>query len=158
MNTENTRNDDRHHGYDDYRDDGTDTRRREGRTGIYAMVTVAALAVVGVVAALVVGVGTNAHASDRPAPAPTPTPAVNPAPAPTPTVVVSPTIRLLQTQLAQLNYYDGPVNGIDSPALHQAIGYLQRDAGLPQTGNLNPATQQALNRMLAQGNNQMGGS
>jgi len=134
---------------------------RGSRAGLYTTVTVAALAVVGVVAALVVGLGSNAHAGDVVDHAQTHssvTPSVNPTPtpAPKPSVTVSPTIRLLQTQLSQLNYYDGPINGIDSPALHQAITYLQRDAGLPQTGHLNPATQNALNKMLATGNNQMG--
>jgi hypothetical protein len=37
----------------------------------------------------------------------------------------------------------------------QAIMYLQRDAHLPQTGQLNPATENALNSMLQNGNNQM---
>jgi hypothetical protein len=40
----------------------------------------------------------------------------------------------------------------------QAIMYLQRDAHLPQTGQLNTATENALNSMLANGNNQMGGN
>ena len=40
----------------------------------------------------------------------------------------------------------------------QAIRYLQRDAHLPQTGQLNAATEIALNTMLAGGNNQMGGN
>ena len=33
-----------------------------------------------------------------------------------------------------------------------------RDAHLPQTGQLNSATENALNNMLAGGNNQMGGN
>ena len=37
-----------------------------------------------------------------------------------------------------------------------AITYLQRDAGLPQTGTMNAATEQALVQFLAHGNNQMG--
>jgi hypothetical protein len=37
------------------------------------------------------------------------------------------------------------------------IKYLQRDAGLPQTGQMNATTQAALARFLAHGNNQMGG-
>ena len=40
----------------------------------------------------------------------------------------------------------------------QAIMYLQRDAHLPETGQLNDATENALNSMLAGGNNQMGGN
>jgi hypothetical protein len=38
----------------------------------------------------------------------------------------------------------------------QAITYLQHDAHLPQTGQLNTATENALNSMLVNGNNQMG--
>jgi hypothetical protein len=38
----------------------------------------------------------------------------------------------------------------------QAITYLQRDAGLPQTGTMNAATTAALAHFLATGNNQMG--
>jgi hypothetical protein len=34
--------------------------------------------------------------------------------------------------------------------------YLQHDAHLPQIGQLNAATENALNSMLASGNNQMG--
>jgi len=34
---------------------------------------------------------------------------------------------------------------------------IQRDAGLPQTGQMNAATQAALANFLAHGNNQMGG-
>ena len=95
-------------------------------------------------------------------------PAVVPVPVPngsstnggssTPSVQPSPTVRLLQQQLAQLNYYEGPINGIDSTQVHQAIEYLQRDAHLPQTGQLNAATQAALTNFLANGNNQMGGN
>jgi hypothetical protein len=40
----------------------------------------------------------------------------------------------------------------------QAIGYLQRDAHLPQTGRMDAATQAALANFLANGNNQMGGN
>lgn len=39
----------------------------------------------------------------------------------------------------------------------QAIKYLQRDAGLPQTGQMNAATVAALHNFLIHGNNQMAG-
>ena len=39
-----------------------------------------------------------------------------------------------------------------------AIQDLQRQAGLPQTGKMNAATQAALANYLAHGNNQMGGN
>lgn len=59
--------------------------------------------------------------------------------------------------LGQLNYYEGPDDGIMGPQTIQAITYLQRDAGLPQTGQMNAATQAALAHFLAHGNNQMAG-
>ncbi len=63
----------------------------------------------------------------------------------------------LQQELGQLNYYEGPDDGIMGPQTIQAITYLQRDAGLPQTGQMNTATQAALANFLAHGNNQMAG-
>ena len=66
--------------------------------------------------------------------------------------------KVLQEQLGQLNYYNGPATGYMNQATVQAICYLQRDAHLPQTGQLNTATENALNSMLAGGNNQMGGN
>ena len=125
--------------------------------------------------ALVVGLGGSAaQANSGATPCPTtrraarcrpatpsrrpPAPAPAPAPAPTRSATApSPTVRLLQQQLGQLNYYEGPVNGVWNPQVTQAITYLQRDARLPQTGHLDAATQSALNRMLATGNNQMAG-
>ena len=52
----------------------------------------------------------------------------------------------LQRELGQLNYYEGPVDGIMGPQTIQAITYLQRDAHLPRTGQMNAATQAALAR------------
>jgi peptidoglycan hydrolase-like protein with peptidoglycan-binding domain len=43
------------------------------------------------------------------------------------------------------------------PQTTAAIRDLQRQAGLPQTGTMNPATQAALAHYLAHGNNQMAG-
>ena len=44
----------------------------------------------------------------------------------------SPTIKTLQSQLAQLNYYDGAITGhINTGTIH-AIEYLQRAAGCPR--------------------------
>ena len=63
-----------------------------------------------------------------------------------------------QQQLAQLNYYNGSIDGLMGPQTIAAITYLQRDAGLPQTGTMTPATQAALANFLANGNNQMGGN
>ena len=76
---------------------------------------------------------------------------VNP-PAPSQTIIT------LQRELGTLNYYEGPVTGTMNEQTVQAITYLQRDAGLPQTGTMNAATQAALQHMLVTGNNQMGGN
>jgi len=86
------------------------------------------------------GSGTRSHTT--PAPAPTPAPTAS--------------VKLLQQQLAQLHYYNGPITGVESTSTVQAIEYLQRDAGLPQTGRLDQATTTALHTMLIHGNNQMG--
>ena len=64
----------------------------------------------------------------------------------------------LQRELGQLNYYEGPVDGVMGPQTIAAIQDLQRQAGLPQTGQMNAATQAALANYLAHGNNQMGGN
>jgi peptidoglycan hydrolase-like protein with peptidoglycan-binding domain len=70
----------------------------------------------------------------------------------------SETIVVLQRELGQLNYYEGPITGTMNEQTVQAITYLQRDAHLPQTGTMNAATQAALQHMLVTGNNQMGGN
>ena len=84
-------------------------------------------------------------------------PAANPAQPTTPAVPPSAAVKTLQQQLGQLNYYEGPVDGIMGPQTTAAVKDLQRQAGLPQTGTMNPATQAALARYLAHGNNQMAG-
>jgi len=43
------------------------------------------------------------------------------------------------------------------PQTTAAVKDLQRQAGLPQTGTMTPATQAALARYLVHGNNQMAG-
>jgi peptidoglycan hydrolase-like protein with peptidoglycan-binding domain len=75
----------------------------------------------------------------------------------TPAVKPSAAVVKLQQELGQLNYYEGLDDGIMGPQTSQSIKYLQRDAGLPQTGQMNAATQAALAHFLAHGNNQMGG-
>ncbi len=85
-----------------------------------------------------------------------PTTPVNPA-HPTTPVTPSAAVKKLQQELGQLNYYEGPDDGIMGPQTVQAIKYLQRDAGLPQTGQMNAATQAALANYLVHGNNQMAG-
>jgi peptidoglycan hydrolase-like protein with peptidoglycan-binding domain len=83
----------------------------------------------------------------------------NPAKPTTPAHPVQPSaaVAKLQRELGQLNYYEGADDGLMGPQTIQAIKYLQRDAGLPQTGQMNAATQAALANFLAHGNNQMGG-
>ena len=77
---------------------------------------------------------------------------------PNPPVGPSATIRQLQEELGQLNYYNGPATGYMNQGTVQAIRYLQRDAHLPETGQMNSATEHALTNMLEGGNNQMGGN
>ena len=83
---------------------------------------------------------------------------VNPAQPTTPAVTPSASVKKLQQELGQLNYYEGPVDGLMGPQTIAAIKDLQRQAGLPQTGTMNAATQKALDNYLAHGNNQMGGN
>jgi hypothetical protein len=74
-----------------------------------------------------------------------------------PAVAPSASVKKLQQELGQLNYYEGPVDGLMGPQTAAAITDLQRQAGLPQTGTMNPATQAALDYYLVHGNNQMAG-
>jgi len=131
-----------------------------GRTVLISLGS--AVAGAAIVAGLAFGLG--AFGSATPA-ASTTTPTVVPSsstahhhvtpvtpPAPSETVIV------LQRELGQLNYYEGPITGTMNEQTVQAITYLQRDAHLPQTGTMNAATQAALQHMLVTGNNQMGGN
>ena len=103
----------------------------------------------------------HTHSSPAPAASGTPASASAPAQPTTPSHPVTPVkpsaaVVKLQQELGQLNYYNGPDDGIMGPQTIQAITYLQRDAHLPQTGQMNAATQAALAHFLAHGNNQMG--
>jgi hypothetical protein len=132
---------------------------------------IAAIAIGAVAAAALIVLAISGLAGSRPAPAPAPRPAAsqpaspaqpsvpsaNPAQPTTPAVPPSAAVKTLQQQLGQLNYYEGPVDGIMGPQTIAAIKDLQRQAGLPQTGTMNPATQAALANYLAHGNNQMAG-
>jgi peptidoglycan hydrolase-like protein with peptidoglycan-binding domain len=131
--------------------------QRGSRAALYTSIGAAGLAAVGLVTALVLGLSSS---GTTPASGTPPDHAVTHSqvqPANTHAQEPSSTVSLLQQQLGQLNYYEGPVNGIWNAQVTQAITYLQRDAHLPQTGHLTTATQSALNRMLATGNNQMAG-
>ncbi|HEY6493380.1 MAG TPA: peptidoglycan-binding domain-containing protein [Trebonia sp.] len=85
--------------------------------------------------------GSPAASASAPAPA-----SANPAQPTTPgapAVVPSASVKKLQQQLGQLNYYEGSVDGIMGPQTTAAIKDLQRQANLPQTGTMNAATQAA---------------
>ena len=132
-------------------------------TGRTVLISVgSAVAGAAVVAGLAFGLG--AFGSATPA-ASTTTPTVVPSSSTThhhvtPVTPAAPseTIIVLQRELGQLNYYEGPITGTMNEQTVQAITYLQRDAHLPQTGTMNAATQAALQHMLVTGNNQMGGN
>jgi hypothetical protein len=132
--------------------------RSTGR--VVAVAATCTIAAIAVVAALVMSIVGVVHASSPATPAAHPashtvTPA-HPATPPAHPVVPSATMENLQRELGQLNYYEGPVNGVMTSQTIDAIKYLQRDAKLPQTGELNAQTQTALTAMIAHGNNQMG--
>ena len=122
---------------------------------IWALVagTVAAAALVVLAAVLLTG-----HSSTAPATTSSPTSATAQPTSPVTPVHPSAAVMQLQRELGQLNYYEGPVDGITGPQTIAAIKDLQRQAGLPQTGQMNAATQAALANYLAHGNNQMGGN
>ena len=132
---------------------------------------IAAIAIGAVAAAALIVLAISGLTRSHPAQAPAPTagtsqpasparpaaPAANPARPTTPAVPPSAAVKTLQQQLGQLNYYEGPVDGIMGPQTIAAIKDLQRQVGLPQTGTMNPATETALAHYLAHGNNQMAG-
>lgn len=55
----------------------------------------------------------------------------------------------LQQSLADAGYYDGKVDGIYGPETVAAVQALQKANGLPQTGTVDKATEQALRSELA---------
>jgi uncharacterized surface protein with fasciclin (FAS1) repeats len=63
---------------------------------------------------------------------------------------VSDYVTALQTDLQNAGYYSGEVDGIYGPMTIEAVEQLQRDAGLPVTGLVDPATQVALAAALGQ--------
>ena len=56
----------------------------------------------------------------------------------------------LQTELQQVGYYDGPIDGIYGPATVDAVKRLQADSDLPETGFVDRATAEALDELLAE--------
>ena len=132
-------------------------------TAVAAAVVVLAVALLpGHSSAAPATTGPSASTSAPAGPATAGTPATPASPV-TPSRPVTPVhpsaaVMQLQRELGQLNYYEGPVDGVMGPQTVQAIQDLQRQAGLPQTGQMNAATQAALASFLAHGNNQMGGT
>ncbi|HJY60381.1 MAG TPA: peptidoglycan-binding domain-containing protein [Streptosporangiaceae bacterium] len=144
-------------------------RQQGGRPSWFRICAVViGTAMVAAVVALALALS-NSHSSQVPAttgpststsaPA-TPSNPANPATPSHPVTPVQPSasVMQLQRQLGQLNYYEGPVDGLMGPQTIAAVQDLQRQAGLPQTGQMNAATQAALANYLAHGNNQMGGN
>lgn len=117
----------------------TPSPRRAGRTvAIAALVTAAVVAVTG---GVVLTVDANRAAS-----------------ASSSSSHGSDTVRTLQQELADLNFYNGPITGHMGTQTIDAIKDLQAAAHLPQTGVMNSQTRAALITFLAQGDNVMGSS
>ena len=134
-------------------------QRGNGPSGYRIMVVVIGVVIAAALIVLAAVGLTHTTSPSTPAPAAsTSAPATNPAQPTTPAVTPSATVKQLQQELGQLNYYEGPVDGLMGPQTIAAIKDLQRQAGLPQTGTMNAATQKALENYLAHGNNQMGGN
>jgi hypothetical protein len=147
-----------------------DTSHRAPRPGnqgpswyrIWAIVIGAVIAVALIVLAATGLTHNHAATSSSPAasasaPAPASANPAQPTTPAAPAVVPSASVKKLQQELGQLNYYEGPVDGITGPQTIAAVKDLQRQANLPQTGTMNAATQAALDNYLANGNNQMAG-
>ena len=58
--------------------------------------------------------------------------------------VADPTVEAIQERLAQLGYYNGPVDGIFGPTTRDAVAKYQIDNQLDVTGSLSPDTLQSL--------------
>ena len=169
--TRNTHNDDTY-GYGQPAADRRAPRQGGNRPSGYRIAAIVIGTVIAAALIVLAAVGlTHTTSASTPAPAastsvPAANPAqptspaqnVNPAQPATPAVTPSASVKKLQQELGQLNYYEGPVDGLMGPQTVAAIQDLQRQAGLPQTGTMNAATQKALDNYLAHGNNQMGGN
>jgi N-acetylmuramoyl-L-alanine amidase len=53
-------------------------------------------------------------------------------------------ILAVQRALAQLGYYDGPLDGVVGPQTKKVIRWFQSVDSLPVTGEIDPATLKAL--------------
>ena len=59
-------------------------------------------------------------------------------------------VKALQTDLRDTGFYTGAIDGIYGPATIDAVERLQREAGLPVTGLVDPATQTVIAALLGQ--------
>ena len=66
--------------------------------------------------------------------------------------VADPTVEATQERLAQLGYYNGPVDGIFGPTTGDAVAKYQIDQQLEVTGSLSPDTLQSLGVPLGPNN------
>lgn len=126
----------------------TTTAPRTGR--IVAISAATALAVAAVLGTVVVMVGRDASATPSSSSSSSTSGTNN-------KVEPSNAVKTIQAELAQLNFYDGPINGYDTPQTVAAVKDLQRQAGLPQTGHMDTQTRAALVKYLEQGDNVMNG-
>lgn len=62
-----------------------------------------------------------------------------------------PTVQAVQSQLTQLGYYNGPVDGVFGPATRDAVAKYQIAKQLSVTGSLSPDTMQSLGLPEANG-------
>ena len=120
---------------------------RKPVAGIITAIIVGVLAIGGVAAALVVMLG------------PVSASATSSSQGDSRRVVVQPSamVKHAQEQLAQLDYYTGPIDGYLNRETGQAIIDLQRFAYLPETGQLDHGTRVALEEMVQQGNSRSSG-
>ena len=81
---------------------------------------------------------TGVQPDDNTAPADDNTAADNGAP------VADTTVQAVQTELTQLGYYNGPIDGIFGPTTRDAVAKYQMDKQLEVTGSLSPDTLQSL--------------
>ncbi len=61
------------------------------------------------------------------------------------------TVQAVQTELTQLGYYNGPVDGFFGPATRDAVAKYQIANNLDVTGSLSPVMLQVLNLSQATG-------
>jgi len=86
---------------------------------------------------------TNAQPDDNTAPANV-QPDDNTEPAYNEVPAADSTVQAVQTELTQLGYYNGPVDGIFGPTTRDAVAKYQIDKQLDVTGSLSPDTLQSL--------------